>query len=92
MSDPQPYAYPVKDAVRDFGISRSRLYELLHAGRISAKKEGSRTLILADSLKEYVESLPAWSPQDDDPHPQNQTPVHPSRQARGTKGLDTNPS
>ena len=55
-------AYRVNDAARLVGISRARAYQLLRDGRLRAVKNGTRTLILADSLREYLESLPAYEP------------------------------
>jgi excisionase family DNA binding protein len=45
-------------AVEVSGIGRTRIYELIREGKLEAKKEGRRTLILADSLRRHVESLP----------------------------------
>jgi len=41
------------------GLSRSELYRRLAAGDIRAVKAGRRTLILVDSLRDHVVSLPA---------------------------------
>jgi len=46
-------------AARAAGISRSYLYLRLAAGDIRAVKCGARTLVLADSLRAFVASLPA---------------------------------
>ena len=48
----------VTKAVEASGIGRTRIYELIREGKISAIKEGRRTLILADSLRHHIESLP----------------------------------
>jgi len=37
---------------------RSRVYELLARGVLKARKDGRKTLVLADSLVAYVGSLP----------------------------------
>jgi excisionase family DNA binding protein len=52
-----PMAYRVPDATVASGIARTRLYELMKEGKLVAVKDGRRTLILADSLKAYLESL-----------------------------------
>lgn len=53
-----PVAYSIADAVRVCGIGRTMLFAEIRAGRIKARKFGSRTLILADDLKRYLEALP----------------------------------
>jgi excisionase family DNA binding protein len=40
------------------GLSEATLYRLLAEGRITAKKSGRSTLILVDSLRAHIESLP----------------------------------
>ena len=54
-----PLAVPIPEAVRLSGISRSELYRRLAAGQVHAVKSGSRTLILMDSLRAHIASLPA---------------------------------
>ncbi len=51
-------AYTVERACEVGGIKKTHLYGAIAAGRIDARKSGGRTLILADSLRRYVESLP----------------------------------
>ncbi len=57
-----PIAYPVAQASKEIGVSRSRMYELLARGEIPARKLGGRTIILRDDLVRYVQSLPAYEP------------------------------
>lgn len=45
-------------AVNISGISRSGLYKLFKAGKITPRKNGKRTLVLVSELQSYVESLP----------------------------------
>jgi excisionase family DNA binding protein len=52
-------AYTVADAARVSGIGRTTLYELLGRGEIQARKAGGRTLIPAESLRDYLKNLPA---------------------------------
>ncbi|MGD0109012.1 MAG: helix-turn-helix domain-containing protein [Rhodopila sp.] len=49
----------IPDACRISGLSRSEIYRRLAVGDIHAVKNGSRTLILLDSLRAYLASLPA---------------------------------
>ena len=47
----------VQDACLATGLGRTTLYSLIAAGKLDARKSGSRTLVLADSLKRYVSTL-----------------------------------
>ena len=40
------------------GLGRTTLYCLIGQGKLDARKAGGRTLILAESLRLYLESLP----------------------------------
>jgi excisionase family DNA binding protein len=55
---PAPLAYTVPDACKAAGLGRTTLYELIAAGRVRAMKAGTRTLIEAESLRSYLDSLP----------------------------------
>jgi excisionase family DNA binding protein len=52
------YAHPIPDAAGILGIKQSKLYELIASHQIRAKKIGSRTVVLDDSLREFLESQP----------------------------------
>jgi excisionase family DNA binding protein len=54
----QILALTIADAAKASGIGRTTLYELIGAGKIEARKAGNRTLIPAESLKAYIDSLP----------------------------------
>jgi hypothetical protein len=54
----QPLTVTIPEAIRLSGLSRSELYRQLSAGRIRARKSGSRTLIVWASLQTHVEALP----------------------------------
>lgn len=49
----------IEEARARIGIGRSKIYEELGAGRLSAVKVGKRTFIREDDLQSYVASLPA---------------------------------
>lgn len=49
----------INKAVEMSGLSRSALYKLFKAGKITPRKNGKRTLVLVDDLRSYVENLPA---------------------------------
>lgn len=50
----------VPEAVEYSGLSRSRLYEALRRGELSARKAGRRTLISFADLEAYLASLPTY--------------------------------
>jgi hypothetical protein len=52
-------ATPISDACRISGLSRSEIYRRLAAGDIHAIKSGSRTLVVMESLRAHLASLPA---------------------------------
>ena len=54
----EPIAVTIPDAIRISGLSRSEIYRRLAAGDLEAIKSGTRTLILMDSIKRYLASLP----------------------------------
>ncbi|MGD0109442.1 MAG: hypothetical protein ABSC06_36230 [Rhodopila sp.] len=64
LSQDDRYAVVMKEAVRLSGLSRTELYRRLKSGEIEAIKVRSRTLVLMDSLKRLLASLPAWQPRD----------------------------
>ena len=58
MTNIDPVSATIPNAVRLSGMSRSEIYRRLAAGDIKEVKNGSRTLVLMDSLREYLASLP----------------------------------
>lgn len=44
----------IPEAVRLTGLSRSRIYELMRSGDIRFAKVGSSTLILVESLRQFI--------------------------------------
>jgi len=56
-----PITLSLADAIAISGLSRSRIYLLLAAGKIRARKAGKATLIEATSLNDYLNALPAAS-------------------------------
>ncbi len=55
---PFKLAYSIPEAVQASGLSRTTLYEHNSAGRLRMKKAGSRTIILADDLRAFLDALP----------------------------------
>jgi len=58
--DEAAIAYGITTAVRATGgaVSRTRLFELIKAGEIDARRVGRRTVIMADSLRAFLERQP----------------------------------
>ena len=54
-----PITLPIADAIPYSGLSRSEIYRQLANGNLYAIKSGSRTLILVESIRAYLSSLPA---------------------------------
>lgn len=53
-----PIAVPIAEAVSFSGMSRSAIYRELAAGNLRAVKQGSRTLVLVESIRAYLANLP----------------------------------
>jgi len=53
----EPRLYRVSEAVCVIGLSRSKVYELIRAGRLRSVKEGRRRLIPASAIAEYISLL-----------------------------------
>jgi len=51
-------AVRIGEAVKICGISRSKLYEEIKAGRLRARKCGRATLLLVSELRLWVEAQP----------------------------------
>lgn len=54
----QAFTDTIPNASAYSGLSRSEIYRLLATGQIKAVKSGKRTLVLMDSLRAHLESLP----------------------------------
>lgn len=54
-----PLTYTIEGASAASGLGKTKLYNLIARRLIDARKADGRTLILADSLRRYLESLPA---------------------------------
>jgi excisionase family DNA binding protein len=55
----QPILVPVPQASAILGKSPRAIYELMASGQLKAVKSGRNTLVVYESLKEYVANLPA---------------------------------
>jgi len=59
---PGKLAYSIEEAVEVTGIGRSSLYLDIAAGRLVARKRGTRTIILTADLAAYLAALPPAQP------------------------------
>lgn len=53
--------YSIKDAATQFALTRAEIYRRLRSGDLQARKNGKRTLIDGESLRRFVDNLPAAS-------------------------------
>lgn len=51
-------AFTIPEAVQFAAASRTQIYAAIKRGELEARKRGKRTLILADELRRWVQSLP----------------------------------
>jgi hypothetical protein len=56
--EPGRLAYPLNDFADAIGVGRSKVYAEIKAGRLKAKKIGSRTIITSDAAHTYLDALP----------------------------------
>jgi hypothetical protein len=54
----EPLLYRIEDAKRMTGHGTTKIYELMGAEILDARKAGGRTLITGESLRRYVANLP----------------------------------
>ena len=52
---PEPLAYSIADSVRVSSIGKTKLYALIKAGQLQARRIGGRTLIPAASLRALID-------------------------------------
>ena len=55
-------ALSVLDTARRLAISKSRLYELIAEGSITARRLGGRTIFLDSDIEAFLASLPVKEP------------------------------
>jgi excisionase family DNA binding protein len=60
--DPLPLAYGISPAAAAAGVGRDTLYRAIAGGELTARKIGTRTVILADKLKRWLTAMPAIQP------------------------------
>jgi excisionase family DNA binding protein len=57
-----PVALSVAEACEAANLSHTTLYKAMNSGALRAVKNHKRTLILAEDLKQWLASLPAYTP------------------------------
>jgi excisionase family DNA binding protein len=57
-----PLAYTITESCVAARVSRSSIYDAINSGSLRAVKQGRRTLILANDLRNWIEHLPALRP------------------------------
>jgi hypothetical protein len=55
-----PFAFSIAGAVQATGgaVTRTRLFDLIKNGEIDARKVGRRTIVMADSLRDFLARQP----------------------------------
>ena len=56
-----PLAYSIAEASEASRIGRTSIYEAINSRELIARKNGRRTVILADDLRRWLQSLPVTS-------------------------------
>ena len=56
---PEKLTYTMKEAAAALGVGRTTLWRAISDGKLAALKLGSRTLIPADALPQWVASMPS---------------------------------
>lgn len=56
--DTLPYSYSVQGAMAAFGLSKTRIHDLIRDEVVAVRQEGVKLLIIGSSLRSYIDSLP----------------------------------
>lgn len=57
----QNLALSIEQVQEISGLGRTKIYELINSGALSARKLGKRTLILKNDLEEFLSGLPKYA-------------------------------
>jgi excisionase family DNA binding protein len=58
----QKMAFSVEEAARCADSCRDKIYNAINAGKLRARKDGRRTVILSADLEAYLNNLPVLEP------------------------------
>jgi len=58
-AQPRPLAYPIESVPAVAGISRTKVFEAVRNGQLTARKLGRSTIIERPELVRFLRSLPA---------------------------------
>jgi hypothetical protein len=58
----EPIAVNLRDGSRISGLSKGKLRDAVNAGDVDARKHGSQTLLILQSLRDYIAALPSYQP------------------------------
>jgi hypothetical protein len=61
-----PLAYSIAQACEIANIGRTSIYDAIKSSKLIARKNGRRTVILAEDLRLWLQDLPASTPQTSD--------------------------
>ena len=54
MAASVPYTMRVRQAVKDTGLSRTKLFAAMRSGEVDSRKVGRARLVLVESLRAYI--------------------------------------
>lgn len=57
-----PGCFTIDAFAAHVGVSRAQVYNLLNDGRLTARKLGHRTVIVAEEAQRFIDSLPPYEP------------------------------
>ena len=55
--------YRVREICRLTGLSKPKVFQALHEGKLEGRKLGGVLLITAESVRSYLDSAQPWKPQ-----------------------------
>jgi excisionase family DNA binding protein len=53
------HAYTVRETCDTLSVGKTKLYDLISSGQLQAHHLGRRTLIMGNSLRDFLNALPA---------------------------------
>ncbi len=56
-----PMCFTIDEVTKLIGLGRTRVYQEINSGRLSAVKSGKRTLIARSAIEEWLHKLPDYT-------------------------------